>query len=64
MICRKCNGQGVVTKVTQLSGEGDDVLIGNMAAIMSCGLSYLVTTRLKEVRCPRCGGTGEIGRLI
>lgn len=62
MICKKCDGQGVITKVTQLDGSDDDVVGGTMAALMTCGLSLLVTTRLKEVRCPRCYGTGEVGR--
>lgn len=62
MICKKCDGQGVITKVTQLSGDDDDVMSGAMAALMTCGLSLLVTTRLKEVRCQRCFGTGETGR--
>lgn len=61
MLCKKCDGQGVVTRVTQLSGDSDDVLGGTMAALMTCGLSLLVTTRLKEKRCPRCLGTGETG---
>lgn len=62
MICKKCDGQGVITKVTQLSGDDDDVMCGSMAALLTCGLSLLVTTRTKEVCCPRCGGTGEVGR--
>ena len=61
MICKKCDGQGVVTKVTQLSGDDDDVMCGTMSALLTCGLSLLVTTRLKEVRCPRCRGSGRVG---
>lgn len=61
MICKKCDGQGVVTTLTQLDGDEGDVAMGTLFGLMTCGLSLLVTTRTKEVRCPRCGGTGEVG---
>ena len=61
MICKKCDGEGVVTKLTQLSGSDEDVPMGVMMGLLTCGLSLLVTTRLKEVTCPRCRGTGYVG---
>jgi len=61
MICKKCHGQGVITKLTQLDGTYDDEMCGVMGAILTCGVSLLFTTRTKEVRCPRCDGTGETG---
>lgn len=61
MICAKCKGQRVVTKIVQLDGEEGDNLAGFMFAALTTGLSLLFTTRLKEVRCPRCGGTGRVG---
>ena len=61
MICKKCDGQGVITKITQLSGDDEDVMCGIVGALLTMGASLLVTTRLKEVRCPRCYGVGEVG---
>lgn len=59
--CKKCDGQGVVTELTQLSGSEDDVTLGVMGAFLTGGLSLLATTRTKDVRCPRCGGAGRVG---
>lgn len=61
MICKKCKGQGVITKITQMSGDGDDVMCGTMGALITMGASLLVTTRLKEATCPRCHGSGKTG---
>lgn len=57
MICKKCNGQGVVTKITQRGEAGD----GIMLAIITCGLSLPLTTTTREVTCPRCRGFGRCG---
>ena len=61
MICKKCDGQGVVTRLVQLSGTGDDTMCGVMGALLTMGVSLLATTRLKEVQCPRCYGRGKVG---
>lgn len=61
MICSKCDGQGIITKITQLSGDNDDVMCGIFAAAMTMGVSLLITTRIKEVICTRCNGCGEVG---
>ena len=61
MICKKCGGQGVVTKIVQLSGSEDDTVSGVMGALLTFGLSLPFTTRTKEVNCPRCNGWGRVG---
>lgn len=60
-ICRKCDGQGVVTRLTQLDGSEEGVFGGVMFACLTMGASLLVTTRTKEVTCPRCDGLGRVG---
>ena len=62
MICSKCDGQGRITKLTQLDGTDDDVINGTMGALLTCGVSLLFTTRTREVLCPRCYGSGDVGR--
>jgi DnaJ-class molecular chaperone len=64
MQCHKCDGQGVITKVQQLDGQGEDNILAGLFGVMTCGLSLLVTTKLREITCPRCGGTGETGRRL
>jgi hypothetical protein len=60
-ICKKCDGQGVVSKLTQLDGSEEGLMGGLMFAALTCGVSLLATTRTKEVRCPRCNGYGRVG---
>ncbi len=58
MNCRKCNGTGTVTKLTQRGGPHcHDANIG--LAIMTLGLSLLATTTTKYSVCPVCSGTGK-----
>ncbi len=60
-ICKKCDGQGVVTRITQLDGSDEGLMVGVCGALLTMGVSLLATTRTKEVRCPRCGGWGRVG---
>ena len=57
MICKKCDGQGVITKITQRGEDG----IWVMAALLTYGLSLPFTTTTREVTCPRCHGLGRVG---
>jgi hypothetical protein len=57
MICKKCEGQGVITTV----GQRVDTEAAVGLALLTMGASLLLTTCPKEKRCPRCQGTGRVG---
>lgn len=49
MICKKCNGQGVVSRIVQLDGDEDSTALGVCSALLTMGLSLPFTTRLTRL---------------
>jgi hypothetical protein len=57
MICKKCGGQGKITRLCQ-TDDGYEIPL----ALLSFGTSLIFTTTTREITCDRCYGTGETGK--